>query len=239
MSGMVFAAYRRNLMNDKLTVSVVVPVYNGERFLAEALQSVFDQTLPPDEIIVVDDGSTDRTSAIVATLSTTAAVPMRYIYQENRGPSAARNKGLHATGADLVAFLDADDLWNLRKQEIQAAYLAANPDSLVVWGLVQMFEMHGATRASLHEPWHGPNLGSALFRRKVFDRVGVFDEGMRLSEDLDWYLRARELELPQGVLTDIVLWYRCHGENSWLGRDRAFYSSLAALKKRLERRRAV
>lgn len=226
-------------MNDKLTVSVIIPVYNGERFLAEAIQSVLDQTLPPDEIIVVDDGSTDGTSEIVATLSATAAVPILYIYQANRGPSAARNKGLQTTGADLVAFLDADDLWDLRKQEIQTAYLAAYPGALMVWGFVQMFEMHGATRTSLHEPWHGPNLGSALFRRKAFDCVGVFDEGMRLSEDLDWYLRAREFEFPQGILADVALWYRRHGENTWLGRDRSLHSSLLALKKRLQRRRAL
>ena len=221
-------------MTYRPTISVIIPVYNGERFLAEAIQSVLDQTLPPDEIIVVDDGSTDGTAAVVAAFSTTVSVPIVYIYQENQGPSAARNKGLQSTGSELVAFLDA-----ARKQEVQRAYLTTNVDSLMVWGQVQMFEVHGATRVHLHESWHGPNLGSALFRRDVFESVGFFDEGLRLSEDLDWYLRARELGIPQGVLTDVVLWYRRHGENMWLGRDHTWHNSLLALKKRLERRRMV
>ena len=225
-------------MGERMSVSVIIPVYNGERYLAEAIQSVLDQTLPPDEIIVVDDGSTDGTAEIVMMSSVTTSVPIRYIYQENQGPSVARNRGLHAARIDLVAFLDADDLWDLRKQEIQVAYLAANPDALMVWGLVQMFEMQGLDRVRLYEPWHGPYLGCALFRSEVFDRVGDFDAAMRLSEDLDWYLRARELEAPQGILTDVVLWYRRHGENLWLGRDRSPASSLHALKKRLDRRRA-
>lgn len=225
-------------MNDKLTVSVIIPVYNGERFLDEALHSVLAQTLPPDEIVVVDDGSTDGSAAIVAGLVSASPLPIRYIHQENRGPAAARNRGLQAVRSDLVAFLDADDLWELRKQEIQMDYLAVNPDALMVWGLVQMFELRGMERVALHEPWHGPNLGCALFRREVFDRVGGFDEGMRLSEDLDWYLRARELDIPQGTLADVVLWYRRHGENLWLGRDKPLRSSLLALQKRIARHRA-
>lgn len=220
-------------------VSVIIPVYNGERYLAAAIQSVLEQTLPPDEIIVVDDGSTDGTAAIVTGLAGASPLPIHYIHQQNQGPSAARNRGLRAARSGLVAFLDADDIWDLRKQEIQVAYLAANPDALMVWGLVQMFELHGTDRVKLHEAWHGPNLGCALFRSEVFDRVGIFDEGMRLSEDLDWYLRARELEAPQGILTDVVLWYRRHGENLWLGRDKSPISSLLALKKRLDRRRVV
>jgi glycosyltransferase involved in cell wall biosynthesis len=112
-------------------VSVIIPVYNGERYLAAAIQSVLEQTLPPDEIIVVDDGSTDGTAAIVTGLAGASPLPIHYIHQQNQGPSAARNRGLRAARSGLVAFLDADDIWDLRKQEIQVAYLAANPDALM------------------------------------------------------------------------------------------------------------
>lgn len=220
-------------------ISVIIPVYNGERYLAEAIRSVLEQTLPPDEIIVVDDGSTDGSARVVAQMAGQSRLPIRYVHQVNQGPSAARNRGVRSTDADLIAFLDADDIWDLRKQEIQAAHLFANPAVFIVWGFIQMFAVEGTTLVPLHTPWHGPNLGSALFRREVFESVGDFDETMRLSEDLDWYLRARELEIPQSVLTDVVLWYRRHEENMWLGQDRSLRSSLLAVKKRLDRRRAL
>jgi glycosyltransferase involved in cell wall biosynthesis len=91
-------------MSSKPAVSVSLPVYNGERFLAEAIQSVLDQTLLPDEIIVVDDGSTDGSAAIVAGLARTVSVPIHYVYQENQGPAAARNHGLRLAQGEIIAF---------------------------------------------------------------------------------------------------------------------------------------
>ena len=87
------------------TISCIVPVYNGARFLAEALESILAQSLPPDEIIVVDDGSTDDTPAVVAAYGT-----VDYVRQENRGPAAARNRGVTLARGDFLSFLDADDL---------------------------------------------------------------------------------------------------------------------------------
>ncbi|NCC37254.1 MAG: glycosyltransferase family 2 protein, partial [Chloroflexia bacterium] len=93
------------------TISVIIPVYNGERFLAEAIQSVLDQTLPPDEIIVVDDGSTDGSAAVVDRLASTSSLPMRYVYQQNQGPAAVRNHGVQVALGAYIAFLNADDIW--------------------------------------------------------------------------------------------------------------------------------
>jgi glycosyltransferase involved in cell wall biosynthesis len=98
------------------TITAIIPVHNGERHLAEAIQSVLAQTLPPGEIIVVDDGSTDASAAIAQSFG----APVRVLAQPNLGPAAARNLGLaHATG-DLLAFLDADDLWTPNKLARQA-----------------------------------------------------------------------------------------------------------------------
>ena len=99
--------------------------------------------------------------------------------------------------------------------------------------------MRGFERTRLYKPLHVPNSGCVLIRREVFDKVGIFDAGMRLSEDMDWYLRARDLEIPQVILNDIALWYRRHEGNVWLGQNKAFNSSLLALKKRLDRRRSA
>ena len=104
-------------------ISVVIPVFNGERFLAEAIESVAAQTLPPEEIIIVDDGSTDASPAIAGSFS-----KVRLIRQPNTGGAAARNAGIGAARSDLVAFLDQDDLWAPRKLELQAAHVTASPE---------------------------------------------------------------------------------------------------------------
>ena len=119
-------------MNDKLTVSVIIPVYNGERFLDEALQSVLAQTLPPDEVIVVDDGSNDRTAQIVAEVAAQAAVSFQYVYQTNQGSAAARSHGVRLARSELIAFQDADDLWSADKLAIQVALLRRHPQACAV-----------------------------------------------------------------------------------------------------------
>jgi glycosyltransferase involved in cell wall biosynthesis len=224
-------------MTERPTISVIIPVYNGERFLAEAIQSVLDQTLPPDEIIVVDDGSTDGSAAIVAHLAESTPLPIRYVYQANQGPSAARNRGIEFAAGELLAFIDADDLWLLYKLADQYKYLIDHADIAVVWGLVQVCAMQDGAWVDTGEPWHGPNLGSALFRREAFQQVGTLDVHLRVSEDLDWVLRSREANLPQTVINNVVLRYRLHDGNMWLGRPKNSESLLYALKKRLNRRR--
>jgi glycosyltransferase involved in cell wall biosynthesis len=223
-------------MADNPVVSVIIPVYNGERYLAEAIQSVLDQTLVPDEIIVVDDGSTDATAQIIAGLAVIAPVPIRYSYQTNRGPAAARNRGVQLATADITAFLDADDLWG-DKLAIQIPLLTAQPDTQIVWGKIQEFEMDEQQRLTVGQPLYGPHVGSVLMRRAAFERVGAFDESMRFGEDLDWLLRSRELGLPYILHPDLVLWYRHHANNTWLGQPKAFDKNLTAIKKRLDRQR--
>lgn len=224
-------------MSDDLTVSVIIPVYNGESFLAEALQSVLNQTLSPDEIIVVDDGSTDQSAQVVASLAASVALPIRYLHQENKGPAAARNRGIEQAHGDVIAFLDADDLWDRHKLEIQLPRLKSNPECEVVWGRLQVFTKNKESAMVKSETQQMPNVGCVLFRRSAFGRVGLFNETMRWSEDMDWFVRARECGLPIATHPDVVLWYRYHANNSWLGRPDSHLATLSAVKKRLERRR--
>jgi len=217
---------------------VIIPVYNGERFLAEAIQSVLAQTLPPDEIIVVDDGSTDSTAQVVAGLSRTALAPIRYVYQANRGPSAARNQGLRLAQGDVIAFLDADDCWPEHKLAVQMAHLAASPAAGMAWGMVQMCEIaDGHMKPIAVPPCYGPNVGSLLLRRSAFEIVGLYDESLRLGEDLEWLARAQERQLPYVRHSDVVLWYRYHGGNVWLGQPNPERSVLLVARKLVERRR--
>src|SRR5690606_28366702 len=114
-------------------VSVIIPVYNGERYLAEAVHSILAQTVPTLEIIVVDDGSTDGTARVAQRFGDAVC----YVYQPNRGPAAARNRGLERARGEIVAFLDADDLWREGKLACQCARLEADPTLDIVLGHTQ------------------------------------------------------------------------------------------------------
>lgn len=193
---------------SSLTVSVIVPAHNGERFLAEALASITAQTHPPQEIIVVDDGSTDNTADLLRDFP-----HVQYSYQPNRGQSAALNRGLELANGNIIAFLDQDDLWAKQKLERQCALLDLYPTSLVMVGMVQPFhatpDRPGLALNPLGPPARLLNLGSGLFRKEAFHQVGLFDESL-MTNDWDWFFRAREKGLSMLSHDDITLWYRRH-----------------------------
>ncbi len=223
---------------DLPLVSTIIPVLNGERFLAEAVASIRRQRYPRIEVIVVDDGSTDGTAAVANSLGE----GVRCVSQANAGPPAARNRGLELARGDLIAFLDADDLWSDDKLEVQAGRILADPELDVVMGTTQLFRPSAVDDATtLGDPAGPPvlllSLGGALFRREVFDRVGGFDVSQRMDDDVDWFLRALEAGARILPLGTVVQYYRRHDRNITNARevDRRFY--LLALKKSLDRRR--
>ncbi len=201
------------------SVSVIIPVYNGERFLAEAIQSVLDQTLPPDEIIVVDDGSTDGTAAIVCSLAGASTLPIRYFHQENQGPAVARNRAIALTSAKLIAFLDADDLWHPEKLERQVADLTQKPAFCGVVCHMRSFVEPGCewplqrNRAILDQqpPAYLPS--ALLVKREALDKVGLFDPLYRTGEDTEWFFRARDSGISISVTPAVLLSRRFHSAN--------------------------
>lgn len=219
-------------------VSVVIPVFNGERFLREAVQSVLDQGYSPLEIIIVDDGSTDGTATVARSLPET----VRYLHQTNQGPAAARNRGIEHAQGELIAFADADDLWPTSKLELQLPYLIKDPGVEVVMGRIQQVllseTVNGQTRAQeFGEPAFSVNLGCAVIRKRVFDRVGLFDETMRYSEDVDWFMRAREAGATIMTIDAVTLFYRQHDQNMTRGKSTSELNILKTLKRSLDRRR--
>lgn len=219
-------------------VSVVIPVFNGERFLREAVQSVLDQHYSPLEIIIVDDGSTDGTATVAKAL----AGPVRYLRQVNQGPAAARNRGIEHAQGSLIAFADADDLWPADKLELQLPYLLRDATIDIVLGRIQQVRLsetdNGQTRAEeFADPAFSVNLGSAIIRKSVFERVGLFDETMRYSEDVDWFMRARESSAAIVTLDAVTLLYRQHEQNMTRGKSTSELNVLKALKRSLDRRR--
>jgi len=227
--------------SDPFFVSVIIPVYNGEAFLAEAALSVQRQAYQPLELIIVDDGSTDGTAEVAANV----AGNVRYVYQPNRGAPAARNKGLKMARGNVIAFLDADDLWHENKFELQLARLASNPSSEVIVGYSQLL-VPTALESKLSklskferfgEPWLFLNLASAVFRKSLFEKVGSFDQELSYADDLDWFMRARELKVQLVVHQEIVLFHRRHKNNLTNQKEVNQLYNIRMLKKSLDRRR--
>jgi len=198
--------------------------------LREAVQSVLDQKYSPLEIIVVDDGSADGTATVARSLPET----VRYLHQTNQGPAAARNRGIEHAQGDLIAFADADDLWPPGKLESQLAVLIKDRGVEIVMGRIQQVLLSGE---EFGEPAFSVNLGSAVIRKSVFDRVGLFDETMRYSEDVDWFMRAREAGVAIMTIDAVTLFYRQHEQNMTRGKSTSELNVLKALKRSLDRRR--
>ena len=219
-------------------ISVIVPAFNGARFLSEAVESVFCQGYNPLEIIIVDDGSTDDTAKVAMSLGE----GIRYVYQRNSGPASARNTGLRMACGEIIGFLDVDDLWPAQKLEIQLTRLIEDPILDVVMGRIQYIKLPGAPDIDIQ--FEGPentlahiHLGSGLFKKSVFDEVGMFDESLLHWEDHDWFLRARELDVSIAILKEITLYYRVHAHNMSHNEDLGKRYMFKALKKSLDRRR--
>ena len=219
-------------------ISVVMPVYNGERFLALAVDSILAQTFRDLELIVVDDGSTDGTPAVVRTFG----ARVRCVTQPNAGLAAARNRGLAAATAELVAFLDADDLWLPAKIACQMERFRARPELEVSLTHIQNFWADdrpvAAEEGGTHsmEPMPGYSSPTMLARRSVFARVGPYDAALRTAACRDWFIRAREQNAVFDLLAQVMVRRRLHRTN--MSRQPGKVDDYARLVKRhLDRRR--
>jgi glycosyltransferase involved in cell wall biosynthesis len=219
-------------------VSVIIPVFNAASFLPQAVASIDRQGYHPLEIIVVDDGSTDNTAEVARSLASVS----RYLYQENKGPSAARNLGLKQATGEFIAFLDADDQWPLGKLDLQLGRLRAEPQLDVVLGRIQYISLPGAAAIDLvfeteDRTLTHVHLGSGVYRRPVFERVGLFEESLRYSEDVDWFMRAREEDISMVILGDVTLLYYLHAGNMTREMTVERSNLAAVMRLSLERRR--
>jgi glycosyltransferase involved in cell wall biosynthesis len=222
-------------------VSTVVPVYNAERYLAAAVESVLAQRHRPLELIVVDDGSTDGTAAVARRFGDA----LRYEYQANAGQSEARNRGLALARGPLLAFLDADDRWMPDKLVLQVAALTAEPPLEAVFGHVRQFvspdlSPAAAARIRYHAevmPGHVP--GAMLIRREAWERVGGFDARWHIGEFVHWWARATELGLRWRMLPEVVLERRLHEDNQGIRGRAESVQYVRILKAALDRRRAL
>ena len=215
-----------------MKISVIMPLYNTRAYVVEAIDSILAQTRPADEIIVVDDGSTDGGSELLAGYGSRVCV----IRQAHAGGATALNTGIAQATGDTIAFLDADDLWARDKLERQQSILLANEALDGVFGLVQQFDERGAGISC--EPQRGVSRIGLLIRCAAFDRFGLFDASMRVVEFVPWYARASVLGLMTEMLDHVVAYRRIHASNSGIvRRDQQQHQSLIGLEKALDLRR--
>jgi len=201
-------------METNPLVSAVIPVFNGERYLADTIRSVLSQTYRPVEVIVVDDGSVDGTAKIA-----TSFKEVRYVPQKNQGHGMAKNNGIAATRGELIAFLDADDLWTPDKLSVQAGYMMKNPDIGYTIARMRVFLDPGIEwPAWLNKPHYmsdppGYVPGTLVACKTVFERIGLFNTGYRHGNDSDWFFRAKDAGIPMAVMPEILLHKRIHSSN--------------------------
>ena len=209
-------------MNDMpKSVTVVIPTYNYGRFIVDAIRSVLDQTRPPSEIIIIDDGSTDETAAVVREFGSR----VRYIRRDHAGVCAARNHGVTESTSELIAFLDADDTWEPTNLEKQLAKFESDDEIGLVYCAMREFDDETGETIRLHMEggeadvannlllWEGPRIvrpgGVVTVSRKAFDHVGGFDTRMKVGEDWDFCYRVA-LSFKIGFVAEPLVNYRNH-----------------------------
>lgn len=221
-------------------VSIVVPVFNNARFLAETIQTILQQDYKPVEIIMIDDGSTDGSATIIKNHP-----DIHYVYQDNRGPAAAKNAGVKIAKGEYVAFLDADDLWASDKLSKQVACMEASPQLGYTITFMRMHMMPG-----LEKPhWLKQELldrsltaylpSSLLMRRDCLQQVGEFDEAFKTSDEVDWFFRAKDKGVPMQILQEVLLYRRIHDHNLSNNLKALHATLLESVRRSISRNQAV
>lgn len=222
-------------------ISCIIPVYNGEQFLREAIDSVLAQTYRPIEVIVVDDGSTDGTASLAGSYGD----ELKYLWQTNSGPAAARNLGIRVAKGEYLAFLDADDLWHPEKLTAQMSRFRARPELDMCLTHVKVFvtckspaiqsDILKEDSALVVAPY---TACSTLARRSLVDRVGQFNPDLRSGEDTDWFSRVSNGGAVIEVIPQILVYGRLHDNNLIGNRDIVSRDELLRrIKKSLDERR--
>ncbi|WP_436516314.1 glycosyltransferase family 2 protein [Ekhidna sp. To15] len=195
-------------------VSVIVPVYNGERFIEKCLESVLNQTYPASEIIVVNDGSTDSSFEIIESMP-----DITCINTENKGVAAARNTGIDHCKGDWISFIDQDDLWTANSMESKVTMTHQNPNTSLVIGKQKWF-LDGLNsipswvkQEQMETELDGYLLGCSLIKKNLFETYGQFDSSFRFCSDFDWFFRLKDDGIEFKQVNDIVLMKRIHAEN--------------------------
>ncbi len=226
-------------MGDRHKISVIIPTYNSEKFIEEVVESVFRQSLQPDELIISEDGSTDNTLRILRKFKQDIVI---LSHKHTGKPTRGRNNGVRIASGDFIAFLDHDDLWPENKLELQYKIFCEDDSVEVVLGFTQIFRQKNDNSHTWQEFFMKPKLNfllsASLIKRSVLDRIGLFDETMKYwGSDGDWFLRAIEQETKFYFHNEIALFWRYHQNNTSAQKENRNHAVIEVLKKSLDRRR--
>lgn len=219
-------------MEDSPIVDTIIPVYNGEEFILQAIKSVENQTLLPNQIIIVNDGSTDNTTKLILDYKVHSKVPIKYVNKKNGGLSSARNAGIKASSGEFIAFLDVDDLWERNKLALQmkAFKESSLPNLGVVYTDCVYVDSKNNPNPHLKHVQFSKNLrgyirpqlfygnrisgsgSGVLVRRECFNKVGPFDEKLPSYEDWDMWIRISQFYTFDNVNQKLVR-IRQHSSN--------------------------
>jgi glycosyltransferase involved in cell wall biosynthesis len=209
------------------SIAVITPVRNGMPYLRDAIECLLAQKYAAMEIVVVNDGSTDGSGDFARHTGS-----CRVLETPGVGPAGARNAGIRASNSDLLLFLDADDLLAPMALHRAVEALETAPDAGFAQGCIQNFS--AKTDGAIHldtRPYRFINLGSGLWRRSVFESVGLFDESLRLGEDQDFFMRCWEQDISRELLDAVMLYYRRHEGNMTRGLKGAQFGLMGVYRK--------
>jgi glycosyltransferase involved in cell wall biosynthesis len=198
-------------------VSVIMAVRNGERFVADAIDSIFAQDYRPLDVIVVDGQSTDSTARIVK-----SHPAIRYVWQTGKGVADAYNTGIQSAKGVLISFLSHDDLWSPHKLTLQVEYLMDHPEIQYVVAKVKYFLQEGCAippgfKAEFLDEVHTGIMPETICaRRGLFKEIGIFNTDFQIAEDIDWFARVIDRGIPMAVLPEVLLFKRLHDQNTSL-----------------------
>ena len=218
-------------------IDVIIAVFNGEKYIEEAIRSVQNQTYKHLNIIVADDGSTDKTVEIVTHLSQQDP-RIKLLKLEHRGVSATLNTSIQSSSAPYISFLDADDLWHQSKLEKQLKVLEEKAFQ-VCFCLVREFEslnpLLKKTHQSRLETLKGFSKTTILADRKMFDKFGLFNEKVEIGDFVEWYSRLVRAETPFFMIEEVLTFRRIHDNNTTKTSPKTLFLSI--LKSHLDERR--
>ncbi len=220
-------------MTEAPLISTVIPLFNCEKYLGAAIESILAQNYEPMQIIVVDDGSTDGSATVARSFP-----QVEYYFQENAGVATALNHGLSKAKGEFIAFLDSDDLWTEGKLKLELDAFTRNPELDMVMGNVEQFRETGPNTAPVSLGiFEGYLKITVLVRRSALFRVGLFDPQWKTGDFIDWYIRATELPLKTVMLPDVVARRRIHETNMGIRQRDARSEYPRIMRMAMERRR--
>ena len=228
-------------MSLQPSVSAIIPVYNCEQFIQDALLSIVQQTRAVQEVIIIDDGSTDATAEqIQQFVQCTPTLSIRYQHQHNQGVASARSHGVRLAQGEVIAFLDADDCWYSYKTALQLQLLQLHPEVGMVIGNSRRFGLiaQDPPYTRIDQPKVEMHLQSTLIRRACFEQIGHFDDTLRLGEDVEWIMRWHAAGGSAFNHSDAVVLYRRHANNMTNDYEVQRMTRLHLLARALRNRRA-